>query len=361
ALNDGQSILLPVPTIGLGQELLFLLRSHYLFSGRDLDIWVNGVVAQGCDTYLSLMSQFPIAVQNFAQNQALFWDDKVQPRVRRGVPPKLEASDSESSDSEPSDSEPSAAPRIVLTDARADFSQVCNQGKWLVLFAEATAATFGEVALVREAPLGAVDFGQAAVSTDHPTVSEAIVTAEIYWLSEHSDGNTTLQLIHSLRPQHVLFVHGSPEALADFANLEELSGRYKIHLPHPGSLLELPLADDRAAASFTTVPETRYEGEVAETTAEILISLPIDVTTDERWQRFADTGMVEAGWLGDELVIRGLAPQEITGANRNPTAQSRSCFHCQFYQSQRCSNPDSSLFQLQVTPEGYCLEFQVGR
>ncbi|MEM8829775.1 MAG: MBL fold metallo-hydrolase, partial [Cyanobacteria bacterium P01_G01_bin.19] len=45
ALNHNQNILLPVPPIGLSQEILKLLRSHHQFTGRDLDIWVDEPIA----------------------------------------------------------------------------------------------------------------------------------------------------------------------------------------------------------------------------------------------------------------------------------------------------------------------------
>lgn len=322
ALTAGESVVLPVPPLGLGQELLFLLRSHSLFSGRDIPIWVNGLVAQACETYLDLIPEFPIAVQNFAQHQALFWDTQVPPTVQAGIPP-------------PDDRRPC----IVITDANTDLNRLCDCGQWLVLFPEATVPTMG---------------WQGAAPDS--AISQALVTAETYWLSEHSDGNSTLQLIHNLRPQHVLFVHGQPKNLANLANLDELSNRYKIHVPRNGSLVELPIVDQ--AITHATQPETHYEGEIAETQQEILISLPTALMMDPRWPSLADTGVVEAYWQGRQLVIRGMSAQDIAGSIRDKAAPSHSCLHCQSYQQQRCNNPASPLFQLQVTPDGYCLEFQ---
>jgi Cft2 family RNA processing exonuclease len=323
ALGAGESILLPVPTIGLGQELLFLLRSHYLFSGRDLTIWVDGGLAAGCDAYLDLIDQFPIAVQNFAQNQALFWDDKVQPQIQRGRP------DADHT-----------APCIVLTDRPIEVSQFCDRGQWLVLFPEASTTS----------PVGPIAASTAGRS-------QAVVTAETYWLSDQSDGNATLQLIHNLRPQHVLFVHGGLASLTEFALLDELNSRYKLHLPRSGSWVELPIAEPPIGPS-SSLPETRYEGEVVETAADILISLPTEFATDPRWAGFADTGLVEAYWQDDRLILRGMTPAEIAGNRRQNPEQERSCFNCQGYQNQRCTNPASALFQLQVTPDGYCLAFR---
>jgi Cft2 family RNA processing exonuclease len=323
ALGAGESILLPVPTIGLGQELLFLLRSHYLFSGRDLTIWVDGGLAAGCDAYLDLIDQFPIAVQNFAQNQALFWDEKVQPHIQRGRP-------------DPDHT----IPCIVLTDRPIAVSQFGDRGQWLVLFPEASTTS----------PVGPIAASTAGRS-------QAIVTAETYWLSDQSDGNATLQLIHNLRPQHVLFVHGRLASLTEFALLDELNSRYKLHLPRSGSWVELPIAEPPIGPS-RSLPETRYEGEVVETAADILISLPTEFATDPRWAGFADTGIVEAYWQDDRLILRGMSPAEIVGNRRQTPEQERRCFNCQGYQNQRCTNPASALFQLQVTPDGYCLAFR---
>jgi Cft2 family RNA processing exonuclease len=58
---------------------------------------------------------------------------------------------------------------------------------------------------------------------------------ETYLLAEHSDGIGTTQLIHNIRPKHVIFIHGSPTYLADLAGLEELQNRYHLHLPSVGT------------------------------------------------------------------------------------------------------------------------------
>jgi hypothetical protein len=342
ALSAGESILLPLPTIGLGQELLYLLRSHYLFSGRRLTIWVDGTVADGCDAYLGLIDQFPIAVQNFAQSQALFWDEKVQPQVRRGRPA-------------PDDR---TAPCIVLTDGRTDLGHFCDRGEWLVLLPESPSPIMSGPMPTDRPP--------------NPPSNSVRVTAETYELAEYSDGNATCQLIHNLRPQHVVFVHGPIDHLSELAQLDELNSRYKLHLPPVGSALVLPIGatamTDRRSQTIapTSLPETRYEGEVVETAAEILISLPPEFSNDPRWREFADTGIVEAYWQDDRLLLRGVRPTELAPPRRQQSAITsdrsatiaRSCFHCAAYQSQRCTDPTSPLFQLQVTPDGYCLAFQ---
>jgi Cft2 family RNA processing exonuclease len=112
AIEQGSSAILPVPAIGLGQELLMLLRSHHLFTGRNLDIWVEGSVAIGCDAYLDLLPSFPASVQNFARHQSLFWDEKIRPRLRRLTPDKF--------------AEVGTSPAIIIGDYPPDLSHFFN-------------------------------------------------------------------------------------------------------------------------------------------------------------------------------------------------------------------------------------------
>jgi Cft2 family RNA processing exonuclease len=339
SIGDGQSVLLPVPTLGLGQELLFLLRSHYLFSGKALDIWVHGRVADACERYLGILDQFPLPVQNFARHQSLFWDTRIQPRTARLSAPQLADLGRRNF---------SGTASIVFTDRDADLSQFCQAGDWLVLLPES-------LECAAEHPR------QALYPQQVPQQNSAIVKAETYWLSEHSDGNATLQLIHSLRPQHILLVHGSIDQLADFANLEELNNRYKVHIPMVGSSIELAIGD---LSVNLPVPETYYESEVTITSDNVAMNLPIELTQDPRWQAFLDTGIVETYWRGDELVTRSVSARMLlaqsatrTSANLTQPQYQNCCRNCAFYRSRRCVNQFSPLFNLQVTPDGNCPSF----
>ncbi len=123
AIAGSFSVILPTPSLGLGQEILMLLRSHHNFTGRNLDIWVDGSVAKGCDAYLELLPHLPTSVQNFAKHQSLFWDERVRPRMRR-LPPEERGT--------------VGHPCIIITDEAADLSQYCqpNTGPWLILAPE---------------------------------------------------------------------------------------------------------------------------------------------------------------------------------------------------------------------------------
>jgi Cft2 family RNA processing exonuclease len=320
AISDHRSVLLPTPTLGLGQELLMLLRSHHHFTGRDIDIWVDGTVATGCDAYLELLPHLPPSVQNFARHQPLFWDERVRPRVRRLQPEYRHTVGN--------------TPCIVLTDSTTDLDEYCQLGmnSWVILSPEKT-----HIQLNKAYP------GQTSVET--------------YLLAQHSDGPGTTQLIHNLRPQHVIFVHGSPGYLADLTSLEELQNRYHVHSPAGGTLVELPIGDTFLQPA---APDTNYEGELTELGTVITITLPDAVTADPRWQQFGDTGLIEARWQGEELVLRGLSQRELLNQNSSSFIWSDvdCCGTCRHQRGQRCWNPASPLYNFKVTLEGYCPAFE---
>ncbi len=165
AIANSHSVLIPAPTLGLGQEIIMLLRSHHNFTGRDLDIWVDGTVAMGCDAYLELLPHLPASVQNFAKHQPLFWDERVRPRMRRLQPDQRNNV---------------GHPCIIVTDETVDLNEYCQSetGPWVVLLPEKPGQ-----------PIEIDNFG--------------LTNVETYLLAQHSDGSGITQLIHNLRPQHV--------------------------------------------------------------------------------------------------------------------------------------------------------------
>lgn len=334
AIASSYSVVLPTPTLGLGQEILMLLRSHHNFTGRNLDIWVDGSVAKGCDSYLELLPHLPTSVQNFAKHQSLFWDERVRPRMRR---------------LEPEQRGSIGHPCIIITDETADLSQYCqpNTGAWLILMPERPGHTSNVT------PQQSSHLWKPLGETPGEWKGEIPTEVETYLLAQHSDGPGTTQLIHNLRPKHVIFVHGSPTYLADLACLEELRNRYHLHSPAVGTLVELPIGE---VFLQPAAPETNYEGELNELGTVVTITLPDAITADPRWRNFADTGLVEARWQGDELVLRGLSPRELLNSNGDRIAWTdiNCCATCKFQRGQRCWNPDSPLFGFKVPPEGYC-------
>ncbi|MEA5593048.1 MBL fold metallo-hydrolase [Rivularia sp. UHCC 0363] len=319
AIAEGSSVLMPTPLLGLGQELLMLLRSHHHFTGRDIDIWVDGNIAAGCDAYLELLPHLPASVQNFARHQPLFWDERVRPRVRR-----LEDS---------TISNLNNSPCIILTDSKTDLTKYYRSlsRSWLILQPEKTDIR----------------------AEHHPELG----TVESYLLAQHSDGPGTTQLIHNLRPQHVVFVHGSPAYLADLTGLEELQNRYHVHSPETQTLVQLPIGDTFLQPA---APDTNYAGELTQLEKAILITLTDSITKDPRWQEFADTGLIEVRWQGEELVLRGLSQRELLNQNsdRNIWSSLNCCGTCKHQRGQRCWNPASPLYNFKVTLVGYCPAFE---
>lgn len=334
ALAQGFSIILPVPVLGLGQELLMLLRSHHYFTGRDIDIWVDGPIAAGCDAYLDILPHLPTTVQNFAQHQPLFWDERIRPRVRR-LQPEQRSSISQS-------------PCVVLVDQTADLREYCGTSgrPWLLLLPQHLGGSVDPVTTVIQGLQAEAQAGRLVLET--------------YLLAQHCDAPGTTQLIHNLRPQHVVFVHGSPLYLTDLASLDELNNRYHLHCPSVNTRVELPIGETFLQP---TPPETEtsYEGELTNLGTAATITLPKAIAANPRWQNFADTGLVEARWQGEELVLRGIPQRELLQGQVNPPGAAFNldcCATCRHYRGQRCRNPASSLFGFKVTPEGYCPAFE---
>jgi len=329
ALAQGKNILLPVPAIGLGQEILKLLRSHHQFTGRDLDIWVDESVAVTCDMYLELLPQFPSSVQNFAKHQSLFWDERICPRMQR-----VKNLNHLNGDEQPG---------VFLVDYQSDLWQyLAAETQWLILLAEHPQ-----------------EYLQPDSSRLDLLRNLSHVAIETYLLTEHSDGRNTTQLVHNLRPQHVVFVHGRSSYLLELASLEELRNRYQIHSPAQGMLVELPIGD-RFVQPKAPQP-IYYEGELNEIGSAIAINLPDTISSDPRWQNIADTGIIQAHWQGNELVIKGLSQRELLNVNNQARISSDldCCSRCQYYSEQRCWNKASPLYGFKVIPEGYCPVFEV--
>lgn len=339
ALDRGQSILMPLPRLGLSQELIMLLRSHHRLTGRDVTIWVDGAIARGCDAYLEILDQLPSAVQNFARHQNLFWDDRVRPRLRR-LPDWNSASDSSSVEAL---LEAVDGPAIVLADYTQPLSRYLGDSgsktgrSWRLLLAENSPGELMDRAF------------QAA--------KEHQGTVDFYMLSEHCDGLGTLQLIHNLRPQHAVFVHGEVAEIQELTALEELNSRYKLHCPETGATLPLPIAE---AFQQPSAPAERYEGEVLETSeGTVEIQLPPAITQSIPWQTLADTGIIEARWNGTELVLRGVSQQELMNTEERWVAPDRQCCQtCRWYQGGHCRNGRSPLAGRQVAADGSCAVFE---
>ncbi len=327
ALSQGQSVLIPTPAIGLGQEILKLLRSHHQFTGRNVDLWAGESLARVCDLYNELLPSLPLAVQNFAKHQPLFWDDRVYPRLR-----PLHSKDLIHFGDRPV---------IVVGEEWSNILKSSPQIHWAVLACEDICEFHKNTA------------------PDWETL-RALTNVEVipYTLADHSDGRNTTQLIHNLRPQHIIFVHGSAGDISSLISLEELQSRYQLHAPNPGKRLDLPLGENYIHPPTPT--PVVYEGEVSEQNTQIHLSFEDSISQDPRWQAFADTGLVEARWQGEELLLRGISQRELLKHRNleNRLNDLDCCQNCRHYRQQRCWSPSSPLAGFRVTPEGHCPVFE---
>ena len=347
-LERERFVLMPVATLGLAQELIVLLRSHHHCTGQAFDIWVDEPVAQGCDRYLDLLAEMPQTTQNFAGNQSLFWDDRVRPYVHRLAASGLERA---------------ARPGLVLMHPASDWGQLLQKSDsawelWLDR-ADRLSSSASGWATHRAFALQSPESLRVLASF----LQTGALHLNSYQLTDHCDGLGTTQLIHNLKPQHLLLVHGGHEgALQDLSDLEELRSRYRVHLAEPGVEVSLSVSD---SAFQPTLSQQYYDGELQEDSHGIRLHLADEVAQDPRWQALSETGLLEVEWQGDGLFIRGLSPKELLGAgdsqsnqqglNRRPTD---CCKTCCFYRHQYCRNPDSPLDSVRVLAEGYCQEFQ---
>lgn len=302
AARGGVSVV-PVPDLGLGQELLVLLKTHHRFTHSDsqVQIGVDAQVGRGCDRIEAMVADLPRSVQNFAQHQSLFWESRVHPWV---YPLEILESD------------PSLTldlPGIWLCHAQGSLQD------WHSLWSRLAA-------LAPDRPLQLIQFPEVIPSLpweDWPlSIRERLQIERSLWHS-HADSPTLVQLIHTLRPQHVVLGHGKVDHLSALADLQELCDRYHVHCPAPLHAVDLPRARPEVGVESDPDPaaEIYYEGEVSEVLMDpslsrspvgaVQVVLPPEITQDPRWQVWADTGVVEARWQEDQLVIRGMSAKEL--------------------------------------------------
>jgi Cft2 family RNA processing exonuclease len=339
--RQGRSLLLPVPTLGLGQELVVLLRSHHQFTGQDITVWVDSPVAAGCDAYLDLLPYLPSSIQNFARHQPLFWDERIRPRMRRLPNPAQPVTDH---------------PCIVIGDQAMDLSSYCRSSAqpWSILLPADLASDLaqGMLALGEAGPTASFDWLQGL----GPELATGQVDLHTYTLTSHSDRVGTTQLIHNLRPQHVVLIHGQPNHLADLAGLEELQTRYQLHLPTAGKPLDFALGDRFLQPA---APDLMFEAEILEAEEGVRLQLPDTLTADPRWRRLTDSGLVQVRWQGDELVLKGLSQRDLQrwlGLEDGVALQN--CVHCRHRQGGRCGSITSPLYGMGVSPTASCQAFQ---
>lgn len=249
-----------------------------------------------------------------------------------------------------------ATPAIVLGYREDDLSRYCRESThpWTVLLPEAFASHLATAVLAT--PNSDAGSTITWLQTLAPDLDTGRVQLDTYLLTTHSDAVGTTQLIHNLRPQHVAFVHGPPSHLTDLAGLEELQTRYQLHLPSVGKQVDFPIGDHFLQPA---APDPLFEGEITAVDDSVLLLLSDRLTADPRWRTLADTGLVQARWQGDELVIKGLTQRDLLRQvePEDRPEQPDSCQRCRHFHNGRCRGNASPLYGMQVSPDGYCTAF----
>lgn len=356
ALEDGQSLLIPRVQMGMMPELIMLLRTHPQFVGKDIDIWIHEAVAQECDHYLKILHLLPKPVSNLATTQPLFFDEQRCPRLRRFSEACLEHL--------------LHAPAIVLTPAKVNLAPMLEraEGLWNLLILDQPwqedSLLSGEDQATPEVMLDA-RLGPRGVAQQlrHWLASDRLRMTP-FVLTQHSDLSGTLQLIHNLKPQHVVFIHGSPAKLEDLTNLDGLINRYHLHLPYPDKPFELLLGQDKIQLDLQSSERQPDQVlpipvEIQDQSGEIFLKLPQTLRGDPHWDRFTETGLMRATWQGEDLLLQPVSQQNLLELRRQRVKQPGDCCsNCQFYQNQHCASPASPLSGLAVDPTGLCPQYQ---
>ena len=369
AISSKMTVLLPLPAIGLAQELIFMLKTNSRLrkGSTQLDLWLDESIAAACDRYLDLLPHLPKSIQNYARCQSLFGGNGRSLSIHP-LPDSVEGSNGINSAAEAL-REVLQSPGVVLVDSAATSQFWATV--WPHLIAERT--------LYLQLP----EVYPALPLTQWPEpLRSSISVATSEWHSL-SDCSNLQQIANTLKPQNLIFTHGPTRHLQDLAQLPEFRDRCLTYAPSVGQAISLNLAaveapnpDEQAASDPFT-----YAGEIEETLSPttgkitgVEVSLPVELLDDPRWNALSETGMVTAHWDGKSLVIQAVSSQtlqrEVSGDRATGASgygeNAGSCSSCAFHArdrsapnaNPRCTQPRSPLYNLSVNPRGFCAEYK---
>lgn len=356
SFQAGRSVILPLPTWGLGQEILLSLKAHLPFGEQQRSVHIAEDFAPYFDAYQHLLPHFPTAIQNLARQQSLFWENDRFPTVKA-----LGSSLNKPLEQVLDQSLAESQPTVILVREDRDWTQFLPALRgWEIWFPRSTDGEVSPLKPWMEKNLHQWIPPEAIVpwSVIQARLRSGQGQIQTYFFPEHCDGLATTQLIHNLRPQHVLLIGPENDRLAELAALEELSSRYKIHLPALGQTTEFFVGE---TFFQPTTPDLCYEIELQEDASGAWLPFPAQLTQDPRWYRLADTGILQLRWQGDELVLRGMSGRELMNQDLSqrdrlstPPLNLQNCGTCRHYRGQRCWNTASPLQGFKVSPEGFC-------
>ena len=358
AIAANHTVLLPLPDMGIAQELLFAISTNSRFRQvpSKLMVWLDAAIAAGCERYRVLLPHLPRAVRNYARDRPLFIQESKQLSIAL-----LPEEDRER--------------QKALQSPSLVFCHACAS-------AEEWAAIWHHLSPKRTRYLRLPEVELAIPIEQWPSdLAAGMQVIDGAWHSL-SDRNSLKQIVHTLKPQHLIFTHGKEGSLKALAQLPEFRDRYLTYAPQDGDEIALNLAAIEAAnpLGVTAAEPVAYEGEVEETICihtgkieGVEVRLPPEIMDDPRWDALSETGLVTARWDGDLLVLRGLSSRALQreAASYGATAQrgergSGECSGCAYYARVRstpntkpqCTQPRSPLYGVTVSPQGSCPDFK---
>ncbi|MEM9567967.1 MAG: MBL fold metallo-hydrolase RNA specificity domain-containing protein, partial [Cyanobacteria bacterium P01_E01_bin.34] len=357
AIAAQKTILLPMPETGIAQEVLFAIASNSRFREElsKVCLWLDDAIVSGCDRYRNILSHLPKSIRNYAHDRPLFIQDgkrlSIAPLPAVGIERQTALK----------------SPGIVLSHAAASVAEWNTIWRHLV-------------------PDRTLYLRLPEVELEIPVEqwpSDLVTSMQVSDVGWHSlcDRNSLRQIVHTLKPQHLIFTHGKHRHLRELAQLPEFRDRYLTYSPQYGDEISLNLAAIEAINSAdTSVAELKvYEGEADETlcihTGKIKgveVRLPPDVMDDDRWDLLSETGLVTARWENDCLVIRGVSSRSLQresfhyGTDKQQERGAGDCSGCAFYArvssaptaKKQCTQPSSPLYGVTVSPQGSCPDFK---
>ncbi|MBW4576279.1 MAG: MBL fold metallo-hydrolase [Aphanothece sp. CMT-3BRIN-NPC111] len=351
----GGNVLIPAFALGRAQEILLAIRTSELFHKLKIPVYVDGLVRAVTDVFIDHLELLPPGVQNFAKQQEPFF-------APNGTPPIIPIGNKRERPLA------IAKPSVVIASSGM-LSGGASVYYGQVLLERENAAVFISGYTDEESP-GRFLQGLQKGDTIELEGKELTVNATVrrFNLSAHADKVGLTQVIHRVNPKHLILIHGSTDALNELAQTGDLKDKYIVHIPAVGEAVEYGAVPDHISATQVaklTLP-AEFEVEVAAEVEGAWIRIPQSVVeSDPRWQILAANGLLKAKWNGIALKLTPVTQRDLAleavlakrGAAAHFASGEDCCAVCQFFKGGYCQGESSPLFQLQVDPQGKCLEF----
>ena len=393
-LVKGQNVLVASGAIATAPEILLLLSSAPAFIRLNLPIYVDEKVEKSLELLRENLELLPTSTQNFLWRceAQLFGDES---RTGKIIP--LEQF---------SDSQLSKGPNLLITSFELKDEKLLTYPLSKLLESSQTTCFFSEY--TEEGHSSAwrtiIEGSRLVLGSEEIEVSALCYKFNLF---THADQAGVGQVINQVKPQHLVLVNGSEDALHSLARAGRNQSKYYIHIPHVGDAIEYGIPPEHLKESesetsrtihqspsratqksdqFATPhsvdptlqkaktsnspeldkqidglePATKFEINLEKIGEQVfLLTIPSLLAEDERWQSLTKKRNVQAIYENFSLKFCG-DEQPLTPRNepaREVKKELDCCASCQFLNNDCCGHSDSPLFELKVDPIGICSQF----